>query len=200
VEVISPGALGRAGRDRFHDGRSLDQARTRDFLFAVRDGTSECRHNLRSIAMAVRNYADLYRSFPPAYIADENGKPKHSWRVLLLPFLDEQALYDTYRFDEPWDGPNNRALLNRTPSVLRCPSARRRSTSSAAGATEYFAMVGPTAAWSGPVGRKLSDFPCVTSTTILIIEARRVASPNATLFVTILSFSLRVTRVISITY
>ena len=45
----------------------------------------------------------------------------HSWRVLILPFLDQQSLYNQYDFREPWNGPNNIKLLNSMPSVLRLP-------------------------------------------------------------------------------
>ena len=71
---------------------------------------------------------------PPAYFADESGKPLHSWRVLILPFLDEGALYKQYDFSEPWDGPNNSRLLARMPRVWpHCPhgSSTPPSSSSA---------------------------------------------------------------------
>lgn len=46
----------------------------------------------------------------------------HSWRVLILPYIGEDALYNTYKFDEPWDGPNNIKLLNQIPRLYACPS------------------------------------------------------------------------------
>jgi len=46
----------------------------------------------------------------------------HSWRVLLLPFLDQKPLFDQYRFDEPWDGPHNRKLVSQIQYAYRCPS------------------------------------------------------------------------------
>ena len=75
----------------------------------------QCLNNLKQIALALHNYHDVYGVFPPAYIPDAQGKPKHSWRVLILPFLEEQGTYEKYDFDEPWDGPNNRALLTSMP-------------------------------------------------------------------------------------
>jgi uncharacterized protein DUF1559 len=68
--------------------------------------------------VAVATYHDTYGTLPPAYIADAEGKPLHSWRVLLLPFLEQRELYEQYDFDEPWDGPNNRKLLAQRPSVF----------------------------------------------------------------------------------
>jgi translation elongation factor EF-Tu-like GTPase len=61
--------------------------------------------------LAVANYHETYGCFPPAYVADRDGKPMHSWRVLILPFLEQQELYHAYNFAEPWDGPNNRKLM-----------------------------------------------------------------------------------------
>lgn len=81
---------------------------------------SQCRNNLKQIGLALHNYHGQYGSFPPAHIADEAGRPMHSWRVLILPQLDHQALYDRYRFDEPWDGPNNRQLASSMPKVFEC--------------------------------------------------------------------------------
>jgi len=82
-----------------------------------------CINQCRQIALAFLNYESANGHFPPAYIADENGKPMHSWRVLILPFMEQQALYDLYDMDEPWDGPNNSKLHDTVVSCYRCPSA-----------------------------------------------------------------------------
>ena len=70
-------------------------------------------NSMRMVGLAICNYEAANGHFPPAYIADENGKPMHSWRVLLLPYLEEEALYKQYDFDEPWDGPNNSKLATK---------------------------------------------------------------------------------------
>src|SRR5262245_15742705 len=70
----------------------------------------QCSNHLKQIGLALQNYHDTFGSFPPAYIADSKGQPIHSWRVLILPFIEQRQLYDKYRFDEPWDGPNNSNL------------------------------------------------------------------------------------------
>ena len=66
------------------------------------------RNNLRQIALALQSYHQANGCFPPAYVADKNGKPMHSWRVLILPYLGFDDLYKAYDFTEPWDGPNNK--------------------------------------------------------------------------------------------
>ena len=64
---------------------------------------------------------------------DENGKPMHSWRVLILPRLDRNDLYQRYRFDEPWNGPNNSQLMNEAMLILYCPSDVRAGAAEEAG-------------------------------------------------------------------
>jgi hypothetical protein len=130
---------------------------------------SQCRNNLKQIALALHNYHDTYGSFPPAYIADENGRPMHSWRVLILPFLESSDLYSKYRFDEPWDGPNNRLLADRMPRVYRCPSETRTDQPSLM--TSYLAVVGPETVWPGDKSRSISDIQDGTSTTLLVVES-----------------------------
>ena len=77
----------------------------------VAGNRAACGDNLKHIAMALHKYRQANGCFPPAYIADKNGKPMHSWRVLILPYLDQDALYKAYDFTEPWDGPTNKKLL-----------------------------------------------------------------------------------------
>lgn len=115
---------------------------------------SQCRENLRLIGLALREYHDHHASFPPAYIADAAGRPKHSWRVLLLPFLGEGDRYDRYRFDEPWNGPHNRLLANPAPNVFRCPA----DPGSEPATTSYVAVVGPKTAWPGRQAASRGDF------------------------------------------
>src|SRR5690242_17032670 len=67
---------------------------------------SQCKNNLKQIGLALHNYHETYGGLPPAFVADDQGRPMHSWRVLILPFLGEQALYNEYNLSEPWDGPN----------------------------------------------------------------------------------------------
>ena len=125
-----------------------------------------CLNNLKQIGLALRGYHDTYGCFPPAYIADKNGKPMHSWRVLILPYLDNVGLYRRYRFDEPWDGPHNRKLHSDYMNAFRCPddSATPRTM------TSFVAVVGPGTAWPGSTTAKLSDFTDGPSQTIMVVE------------------------------
>lgn len=82
-----------------------------------------CKSHLRQIGLALYNYHDAYGSFPPAWTTDADGRPLLSWRVLLLPYLDQLSLYEEFDLTEPWDGPHNRELLRRIPSPYACPSS-----------------------------------------------------------------------------
>jgi prepilin-type processing-associated H-X9-DG protein len=83
----------------------------------------QCTNNLKQIGLAMHNYHDVHKGFPAAYVADANGKPLHSWRVALLPYLGRSDLYERYNFNEPWDSPNNQQVAQRMPDVFRCPDA-----------------------------------------------------------------------------
>jgi type II secretory pathway pseudopilin PulG len=82
----------------------------------------QCQSNLRQIAIALHLYHEDYGSFPPAYTVDASGRPMHSWRVLILPYLEEAGLYKQYNLEEPWNSPNNLAVANQVPAIFQCPT------------------------------------------------------------------------------
>jgi hypothetical protein len=130
---------------------------------------SHCKNNLKQIGLALHNYHDAYGCFPPAFIADDQGRPMHSWRGLLLPFLDEGPLYNRYRFDEPWDGPNNRQLADKIRDIYTCPEEREKGAP-VPPETSYLAVVGPDTAWPGSKGRALSEIKDPASETLMVVE------------------------------
>ena len=98
----------------------VPQSLARDIKQARETGLRAKRaSNMRQVALAMLNYEHTHKQFPPAAIRDKQGKPLLSWRVAILPYLDQKALYDQFRLDEPWDGPNNRNLLDRMPAVYQ---------------------------------------------------------------------------------
>ena len=135
-----------------------------------------CKNNLKQIGLALHNYHQSYNSFPPAVVHGPDGKPWHSWRVLIHPFLEEQSLAEKYRFDEPWNGPNNSKLVDQRPEVFACrgfdgvvnvPKHR----------TSYVAVVGHETVWPGATSTHLSDISDGTSNTVLVIEVRDAGIP-----------------------
>jgi hypothetical protein len=127
---------------------------------------TECKNHLRQLALAMHNYHDQYGSFPPAYVADKNGRPMHSWRVLLLPFLEFGHLYKEYRFDEPWNGPHNRELAALPIQLFHCAADTGTQTD-----TSYLVVVGPKTIFPGASSIKIADITDGTSNTILMVEA-----------------------------
>lgn len=128
---------------------------------------AQCANNLRNITTALLNYEAKYHSFPPAHTADKNGRPMHSWRVLILPFLGEDVLYRKYNFDEPWDGPNNRQLLADRPTTYGCPTDKHVQAYGSS-QTSYVAVVGSHAAWPGSTAKSLPEVMPASSTMLLV--------------------------------
>jgi prepilin-type processing-associated H-X9-DG protein len=127
---------------------------------------ASCNCNLKQFGIALHNYHDQYGCFPPPYIADAKGRPMHSWRVLLLPYLGGKQVYDQYKFDEPWNGPHNRLLADKMPALLRCPS----DDVSGPQETSYAAVVGPETMWRGDKVVRLKDVTDGTENTLVIAE------------------------------
>jgi hypothetical protein len=90
----------------------------------------------------------------------------HSWRVLILPYIEQNELYKEYRFDEPWDGPNNRKLASRMPKVYALHGEERPDNVT----TNYLAVVGPETIWRAGEGIRYDKVADGTGNTILIVE------------------------------
>jgi len=103
----------------------------------------QCANNIRQIQLALLNFESANRQFPEASRLDSEGKPMHSWRIWILPYIEQQALYDQYDFDEPWDGPSNRLLIDQMPDVFRCPCQNVENK------TIYKIVVGPGTLFDG---------------------------------------------------
>ncbi len=129
--------------------------------------SSQCKNNLKVLGVAMHNYHDTYRTFPPAYVADEEGTPMHSWRVLLLPFIGRRDLYEQYDFDEPWDSPNNSLLFSMTPSEFRC----LEDALSGYEQTSYAMIVGPGMLCDDESASRVADIKDGTSNTIMFVES-----------------------------
>ncbi len=128
-----------------------------------------CMSHLQQIGMAIMNYDDQRGHLPPPFEPDENGRPVHSWRVLLLPYLGEHSLYESYARDEPWDGPQNSRLSDMMPDVFRCPSDSGDSAAARTSETSYVMLVGPGTPFDGPRPPALADLQR-RGETILVVE------------------------------
>jgi hypothetical protein len=157
-------------------------------------------NNLKMIGLAVHNYHAIYKSMPPSGVEySPNPAVPHreqlSWRVRLLPYLDQQPLYDEFNFNEPWDSPHNQQLISSMPAIFRSPNYPNTTD----GKTVYLGIVYPRDGFAtppspematyatgtifdslGPGGRRVQPgFPRIrfssvidgTSNTIMIVEA-----------------------------
>lgn len=128
---------------------------------------ARCQFKLQQIGIALRNYHAEYGCFPSAYITDETGRPMHSWRVLLLPYLDRGDLYNEYNFSEPWDGPNNSQFSTLYVDEYTCwiddPQGPIRTTS-------YLAVVGDRSLWPGSRSMSVPAIGNKPGEKILIVE------------------------------
>ena len=100
----------------------------------------QCANNMKWIALSLHNYFDVHKTFPWAITYAQDGTRMRSWRVALLPYLEQQPTGLSYDFREPWNGPHNRLIGDEipdswydnsgivsqyvyTPRAYRCPSA-----------------------------------------------------------------------------
>jgi hypothetical protein len=131
--------------------------------------------NLRQIALAIHNYASANRHLPTPALLKKGSKIGflYSWRVAILPFLDANDLYQQYNFDEPWDGPNNRKLLDKMPAVYGFPGVGGQPSSKTN--ASYFVFASDVAAFGakGDAAPTFADFRDGTSNTIWLVEAKR---------------------------
>jgi hypothetical protein len=121
-------------------------------------------NSLKQIMLAMHNYADAHGTFPPACSRDDDGKPLLSWRVLILPYLDQGALYKQFHLDEPWDSEHNRTLIEQMPEVYADAFSRN------VGRTTCLVPVADTTIFSGVKGTRLRDITDGLSNTIAVVE------------------------------
>jgi prepilin-type processing-associated H-X9-DG protein len=126
-----------------------------------------CNQNLISIGLAIHNYCTKYGSYPPAYTVDRQGRRMHSWRLLLLEFLDAD-LYSKYDLREPWNSPANLAVVSQIKKndPYRCPTEDAGDPLW----TSYVMLVGPRAFSAGPTGRKPQEIADGASNTVMVVE------------------------------
>ena len=137
---------------------------------------TQATNNLKQIAIAMHNFHDTYKAFPAGYTADANGKPLLSWRVHILPFVEQAQLYGQFHLDEPWDSPHNKTLIEQMPDVYRAPGSK-----SGAGMTNSLGVSGADGVFVRPRegapanrldgGTSFAQIRDGTSNTIMVVEA-----------------------------
>lgn len=131
-------------------------------------------NNLKQIGLAMHLYHDMYKEFPPAVVKDKDGKPLYSGMVLLLPMLEQQAVFQQFDKDKAWDSPENLPLSSMNMAVFMDPA----NPSSSAGRTDYLFITGKNSILEDAPGMRhtLSSITDGTSNTMLVIEVKGNAS------------------------
>lgn len=126
---------------------------------------AQCRNNIKQIGLALHNYHDAYGIFPPACTVDDSGRKLHSWRTLLLPYLDQAPLYARIDLTKPWDDPVNKAVAETAVEAYRCPS-----TKVAPHLTTYHAIVAADSVLRPEASRRIAEITDGTANTVVVIE------------------------------
>ncbi|MEX2027775.1 MAG: DUF1559 domain-containing protein, partial [Pirellulaceae bacterium] len=128
---------------------------------------TQSTNNLRQMMIGLHTYHDTHASFPPQ-ASRKDDKKLLSWRVQLLPYLDEQELYDQFHLDEPWDSDHNKKLVAKIPQVFAGQGLTGEQVKK--GMTNYLGPVGPKTVFEGEAGCRFADIRDGTSNTIAIVE------------------------------
>ncbi len=130
---------------------------------------SKRQNDFKEIALALLDYEEKHKRFPPAYSVDSNGKPLLSWRVHILPFLGETELYEEFHLDEPWDSKNNRPLIGLMPAVY-AETLDSEAEFFESGETTVVAPIAPSTLFANPEGTEYRRVKDKTWETLMIAE------------------------------
>ncbi|HEX3316030.1 MAG TPA: DUF1559 domain-containing protein, partial [Gemmataceae bacterium] len=128
---------------------------------------AQSMNNLKQIALAMHIHHDAQKAFPPQGTVDKNGRPLLSWRVLILPYIEQKGLYDQFHLDEPWDSEHNKKLIPQIPVVYLSALTKLKPED---GLTTYVVPFGPKAFFNGKKTGSFRDIPDGTSNTIMAFD------------------------------
>jgi Protein of unknown function (DUF1559) len=129
---------------------------------------TQCKNNLKQIGLAFHNYHDRYGSFPPAYTVDAEGNRLHSWRTLILPYLDQQLPYESIDISKPWDDPVNAKARLTELGCYRSPTVAKDIQPNQ---TTYLAVSSPESCFPGSEPRCIADIKDGPENTIIVLDA-----------------------------
>jgi prepilin-type processing-associated H-X9-DG protein len=126
---------------------------------------AQCVNNLKQIGLALHNYNQEHNSLPPAYTVDAKGRPLHSWRTLILPYLDEARVYRSIDLTKPWNDPANAKARETAVAIFHCPKS-----AGPANTTTYLAATAPNGCFMPTEPRSLADITDAHESTMMVIE------------------------------
>ncbi len=151
----------------------LDEATLKPLFAEIEKSArrTEGDNNLKQIGLAMLNHEAAMGTLPPAALCDRSGKPLLSWRVAILPYIEQENLYRQFKLDEPWDSPNNSKLLAMMPKVYALPGREAKK-----GETFFRVFAGPNTPYPPELlrtggGPSLVQFTDGTSNTLLVVES-----------------------------
>lgn len=136
---------------------------------------SQCLCNLCAFSLALHNYHASNDCLPPAFGVDDDGRPRCSWRVSILPYMEQSNLFNSYNFQIPWDAPANLEMAKRMPASFHCPS--RDESKRLKGFTSYVAIRGPRTVFPGSGLVKFDDVTDGLGKTLAIVEVDSIDIP-----------------------
>ncbi|MCH7726718.1 MAG: DUF1559 domain-containing protein [Planctomycetes bacterium] len=143
-------------------------------------------NNLKQIGLAIQMYHDTFQKLPEATVCDAAGRPLHSWRIFVVPYMFSSPLFSMYRQSEPWNGPNNQKLAFGKPVrwtakggasefspltpiySFRCPCLHEEDSSKCI--TNYLAVTGAGTAFPDDQRVRMKDITDGTQNTIIVVE------------------------------
>ncbi|MBI2805624.1 MAG: sigma-70 family RNA polymerase sigma factor [Planctomycetes bacterium] len=149
-----------------------DLAKFKGGLAQVQEAAARAQsaNNLKQIGLAMHNYLAVYKSFPRHAIYSKDGKtPLLSWRVAILPFIEQDKLYKEFKLDEAWNSAHNKKLIAKMPKIYEPLGAGKKGV----GLTHYQVFTGLNTMFNGAKELGPRDVTDGTSNTILAIEAKQ---------------------------
>lgn len=137
----------------------------------IRDGRARAKefeklNSLRQIGLAMHNYHDVYGGFPSWNTPQGNKENQGlSWRVYLLPLVEETELYNQFKLDEPWDSEHNKALIEKMPKLYQTAGVEEP------GKTSLHVFLGDRTPFGGEEPRGIIDITDGTSNTVMVVQA-----------------------------
>ncbi|MEZ6089760.1 MAG: DUF1559 domain-containing protein [Pirellulaceae bacterium] len=103
----------------------------------------ECSNNLKQLGLALHNYHDTFKAFPAVAMPYTEGL---SLQVALMPYFEQQNLFDQFIVNQAWDSTNNLPLTREINDALLCPSGTEKvaDDNTANYTTHYYGVLGPT--------------------------------------------------------
>ncbi len=127
-------------------------------------------NNLRQIALAMLNFESAHMSLPARFSKAADGTRLLSWRVHILPFMDQNELYEKFKLDEPWNSPHNKKLITEIPDVYKAPGMEgERGRTSFVGIEHEESVLAPPKKPDSPIGKRLGKYKHGASNSISVI-------------------------------